>query len=130
MGRACICFVFVLLLGCGPTGPKLPSMADVAGSVNLDGQPMGGGAVRFEIDGQPAKVLEVQAGKFSGKVFQGKNRISVTMDKEGPPHPMDPTKKMMVNAVDAKFSGPQTPFTQEIGASGASDLKFDVTSAR
>jgi hypothetical protein len=125
-------FLFlVCLFGCGSGGSKLPPLAKVSGKVTLDGNPMGGGEVRFHAVGQPAKVLEVKDGAFSGEVFSGKNTVDVIWDKEGnKPHPMDPSKKIPENVVDAKFSGPSTPFTPEIPTGGTSDLTFAVTSAR
>ena len=118
------------LAGCPDSGPKAPPVAKVSGTVTLDGKPMTGGEVRFNAPGQPAKILEIKDGAFSGEVFEGKNQADVVWEKDGPPHPMDPNTKLKVNVVDARFSGPNTPFKPEVGATGANDLKFEVTSAK
>lgn len=119
----------VALLGCSKEVP-LPSQAEVAGTVSLDGAPMNTGEVRFYADSQPPITLPVTAGAFSGKVFVGANRVDVVSEVDGPPHPMDPSQKLKVNVVDPSFMGPGSPFKQEVAATGAKDLKFEVTSAR
>jgi hypothetical protein len=119
-----------LLVGCEEQNPPAPATAQVSGKVNLDGKPMEGGAVRFNVAGQPPKELAVTNGAFAGEAFIGLNTVDVVWDKEGGANPMDPSSKMIVNAVDAKFSGPSSPFQEAIGAEGKSDLKFDVTSAK
>jgi hypothetical protein len=121
-----LCF----FVGCEEQNAPPPAAAKVSGTVNLDGKPMQGGAVRFNVAGQPPKELPVTNGAFSGEAYVGLNVIDVIWDKEGGSNPMDPSSKMMVNAVDAKFSGPASPFQEAVGAEGKSDLKFDVTSAK
>lgn len=129
---ACVLlFAFsVLLTGCPDSGPKAPATAKVSGTVTLDGQPLASGEVRFNAAAQPVRTLEVKDGAFSGEVFVGKNQVDVVSEKDGPPHPMDPKTKLKVNVVDPKFAGLNSPFKPDIAASGATDLKFDVTSAK
>lgn len=129
---ACLLCSFVwLAAGCTQENPhKSPPLAKVSGTVNLDGKPMGGGEARFFADGQPAQILPINGGNFSGEVHTGKNRIEIVWEKDGPPHPMNPKEFIKVNAVHSKFAGVDTPFKQDIGSGGATDLKFDVTSAR
>jgi len=119
-----------LSVGCSDGTVAPPSKAPVGGTVTLDGKPMPAGEVRFNQVGQPAVTLPVKDGAFSGEAFVGDNRVDVVWEKEGPPHPMDPNQKLMVNAVDGKFSGPTSPFQQTIAADGAPNLTFAVTSAR
>jgi hypothetical protein len=126
----CWCVIALLVAGCAETGPALPQLAKVAGTVILDGKPMEGGEVRFNALGQPPRVLPVQGGAFAGEAFVGSNQIDVVWDKEGPPHPMDPTTRIMVNVVASQFQGPSSPFKVEVVEAGVSDLKFEVTSAR
>jgi hypothetical protein len=133
MTRIVSSFVAVYLstaIGCSDGTASPPAQAEVGGTVTLDGKPMSGGEVRFEVAGQPTVSLPVTDGAFSGKVFTGQNRVGVVWEKEGAPHPMDPSQKLMKNVIDSKFSGPTSPFKQEITASGAKDLSFQVTSAR
>ncbi len=124
-----ICIVGVVV-GCKPPRPKAPSTAAVKGTVTLDGAPMGGGHVRFNVAGQGPMSCEVKDGAFSGEAYIGKNRVDVTWDKEGEPVPGMPDVKMTVNAVAAEFSGPGSPFNFDVPASGKSDFKLAVTSAR
>jgi len=124
-------FLFVVgVVGCtkGPTGPAL---AKVSGTVNLDGKPMQDGEVRFEVAGQPSKIIPVKDGAFSGDVYSGKNRVDVVWEKDGGPNPMDPKlPPIKVNVVDPKFSGMNSPFSVEVPSSGKTDMNFDVPSAR
>jgi hypothetical protein len=123
------CFVLLVFAGCTDKSPGLAATAKVAGSVTLDGKPMEGGEVRFVIPGQPPQSIPVQGGNFSGEAYVGSNRVEVLWEKDGPPHPMDPMQRLKVNTVDAKFSGPESSLKAEVSAGGASDLKFEVTSA-
>jgi len=119
------------VVGCGKRTPPGPPLAKVNGKVNLDGKPMAGGEVRFSVSGQPVKSIEIKDGAFSGEAHTGKNRVEVVWEKDGPPNPTDPKlPPIKVNVVDPKFSGMNSPFNVEVPATGASDLKFDVTSAR
>jgi hypothetical protein len=120
----------VFLVGCPDSGPKPPAMAKVSGTVNLDGKPMEDGKVTFSVPGLPGKTLDVTAGAFSGEVFAGTNHVTIVRENEERPHPMDPAQKMKVNTLDPIFAGGDSPFRPEIGASGATDLKFEVTSAK
>ena len=126
----CWCVIALLVAGCVEKGPATPPLAKVAGTVTLDGKPMEGGEVRFNLIGQPPRVLPVQGGAFAGEAYVGQNQIDAVWDKEGPPHPMDPSIRIKVNAVSSQFQGPNSPLKAEVVAAGVSDLKFEVTSAR
>ncbi|WP_254509192.1 hypothetical protein [Anatilimnocola floriformis] len=119
----------VAIVGCGAGSNKLPSQAEIAGTVTLDGMPMTG-ELRCYVGNEPPITLPVSGGAFTGKVFVGANRIDVLSTVDGPPHPMDPTERVKVNIVDPKFSGPNSPFKQDVPAAGLKDLKFEVTSRR
>jgi hypothetical protein len=118
------------IAGCAEKGPAPPALAKVVGTVTLDGQPMDGGEVRFNVIGQPPKALPVQGGAFSGEVYVGQNQIDVVWDKDGPPHPMDPSTRIKVNVISSQFQGPNSPLKADVGEAGVSDLKFAVTSAK
>lgn len=119
------------VLGCsGGGGQKAPPLAKVSGTVLLDRKPMQGGEIRFYLEGQPPKILEIKDGAFSGEVHTGKNRVDIVWEKDGPPHPMDPSQKLKVNAVSTQFSGAASTLNAEVSAEGRSDLKFEVSSAR
>jgi len=96
----------------------------------MDGKPMPTGQVNFNVAGHPPRTLEVKDGAFSGEVYTGKNRIDVYFEKDGPPHPMDPKIIQKVNAIAEKFSGATSTLSADVTASGANDLKFDVTTKK
>lgn len=121
-----VCFV----TGCPQQTNKAPKMAKVSGTVKMDGQPMGGGEVRFSVTGQPPKSLEVKDGAFSGEVYVGKNLVEVVWDVDGGPHPMNPNEKLKVNKIAEKFWGPSSALSEEVPEAGKSDLKYEVTSAK
>jgi hypothetical protein len=117
------------LTGCKSSSSG-PNLVAVKGTVNLDGKPMEGGEIRFIAPGQPAVVIEIKSGAFSGKAPAGKNTVEVVWDQDGPANPMDPSTRIKVNTVSPQFSGPNSTLSADVPAGGASDLKFDVTSAR
>jgi len=125
-----IAFVTWCVTGCKDGSSSTASTVKVSGTVNLDNKPMEGGEIRFSIPGQPPKTIEIKGGAFSGEAYVGKNLVQIVWEKEGPPNPMDPTSKIMVNSVAPQFAAPDSPLSAEIGKDGAKDLKFDVTSAR
>jgi hypothetical protein len=127
-GMVSFLLVTSVLVGCSGNQGNTPPLAPVSGKVTLDGKPMGGGEVRFSVPGQPVKVLEVKDGAFAGEVFTGKNGVEVVWEVDGGPNPMDPSTKLKVNKVDAKYLGPNSPFSEDIGKEGKSDLHFKVTS--
>jgi hypothetical protein len=125
------CVTFSLLVifwgtGCTPESPKPPALAKVSGTVNLDGQPMAGGEVQFEIAGFPPKTLEIKDGAFAGEVHAGKNQIGVVWNKEIP-NPTEPKMQMTTNVVSSKFSDKDSPFNAEVTEGKV--FKFEVTSA-
>jgi hypothetical protein len=119
-----------LFVGCGEESLPAPEVAKVGGTVNLDGKPMQGGVVRFSVPGQAPRDIPVANGTFDGEGYVGLNVIHVLWEEEGAANPMDPSSRLTVNKVDPKFSGPNSPFQEAIGAEGKTDLKFDVTSAK
>ncbi len=123
-----LCASAALFAGC-QDGGKAPARAKIGGTVTLDGKPLPEGELRFHVVGEPAIVLAVKDGVFAGDVLVGPNRVEVLWEVDGPPHPMDPSQRLKVNKVDARFSGPNSPFKQDVPPGGASDLSFQVTSA-
>lgn len=120
----CVCY----LMGCGGGSNSGPPVAKVSGTVKLDGKPMAGGEVRFSVAGLPAKSLPISGGSYSGEAPVGKNKVEVVWDKDGPPNPTDPSTKMKVNAVNMRFSGPDSQLNAEV-KEGENTFNFDVTSA-
>lgn len=132
MNRSVGCWLFVISLfvtGCEPDQPKPPPKAKVAGTVTLDGSPMAEGEIRFNLAGQPATSAPVKGGAFAGEAYIGLNQVDVLMEREVP-NPSMPGTNMKVNSVSMQFQGPNSPLKADVPAAGASDLKFEVTSAR
>jgi hypothetical protein len=134
MNRSVVCslllVVFATVLTACQESIKAPAKAKVSGTVTLDGTPMAEGEVRFSVPGEPPAAITVKDGAFSGEASVGANVVEVVSEVDGPPHPMDPTQRIKVNKVAPQFSGPNSPLKQQIAAEGATNLKFDVTSAR
>jgi hypothetical protein len=119
-----------LLTGCPKGKDKPPSTAKVSGTVALDGKPMEGGEVNFNIAGHPPKSLPVKGGAFSGEVYIGKNTVDVVWYRDSKPNPMDPKlPPTPVNVVAPEFQGANSPFKPDIPEGGKTDLKFEVKSA-
>jgi len=130
---SCMAFFFLLTwcsTGCQQRNSTAPPVAKVKGTVSLDGKPMAGGEVRFNVVGQPVKSIEVKDGAFSGEAFVGKTRVDVVWEKDGPPNPMNPSSPIKVNVVSDNFSGPNSPFNFDVSQSGPNEFKLDVASAR
>ena len=69
----------LFLAGC-ESGPE---MAEVKGTVTLDGVPLDKGMIQFtDVNKQlPAASLEIKDGDFKGKAFVGLARVSITSPK-------------------------------------------------
>ncbi|MFO0863240.1 MAG: hypothetical protein U0744_01025 [Gemmataceae bacterium] len=121
---------FFALLGCpGSSHAPLPT-AKVKGNVKLDGKPMPSGDLRFSIPNQPVKTLEVKDGAFAGEAYVGKNLVEAVLEKDGPPHPMDPKTKLKVNSIGEKFYGPNSTLKAEVVAGENPPFNFEVTSKK
>ena len=122
----CMGIVVALTSGCTPSVPKPPPLATVKGTVNLDGKLMPSGEIEFEVIAQPAKILKIEDGAFSGEVFAGKNTVRIHMYKEGPPASTDPEKKpQKMEALPPQYNI-KSSLSYDVPEGGASDLKFDV----
>jgi hypothetical protein len=130
---ACVVALAVVpwcVTGCKDSSSTAPGLVSVKGTVTLDGKPMAGGEVRFTAPGQSLRTVEIKDGAFSGQAYPGKNRVDVVWDQDGPPNPMDPSSRIKVNTVAPQFWGPNSKLSADVGTSGATDLKFDVTSVK
>jgi hypothetical protein len=139
--RGCGFLLIILCLavcpGCGgdANGPQATPLADVAGTVDLDGKPMDEpeGEVTFTVAGQPAVALPIKGGKFEGKAPVGEVHVEVSAFRLGKPIIMDgkpfgdPIKE---NYIADQFSGPQSTLKATIPTGGVKDLKFSVQSKK
>lgn len=131
------CVVAALLIcvlgvsGCSKeSGPKTPDLADVAGTVSLDGKPMDEpeGTISFAAPGQPPAVLPIKGGKFEGKTRIGESRVEIRAMRDGEPVMMDGKPvpgSGKVNYIAPKYND-QSTLTTNVTAKGAKDLKFEV----
>ena len=114
--------------GCGD-GKTHPTLADVSGTVTLDGKPLADGEIAFVVTGEAPANIPVKDGAFSGKAFSGKNRVEVratkTLPKSPKALPTDEAPKM--NLIPDRYNIRSTMETT-VNAGGAKDLKFEVKS--
>ncbi len=122
-------FVVFGLSGCGSDD----SMAKVAGTVTLDGQPVEAGAILFvPVDGTAQTTGgEIKDGRYSVRVPPGAMKVSITAPKvigkkKIYPTPDSPEMPVTVEAIPGKYNE-QTELTIEV-TSGANEKKFDLQS--
>ncbi|MDB5343469.1 MAG: hypothetical protein JWP89_1846 [Schlesneria sp.] len=138
MTRCAVAVLLICLLGisgCSKAvdSPKTAPLADVAGTVTLDGKPMDEpeGTISFAAPGQPPAAFPIKGGKFEGKTRVGESRVEIrAMRVGGEPVIMDgkPVEGSgKVNYIAEQFND-QSTLTVDIKASGAKDLKYEVQS--
>jgi hypothetical protein len=116
-------FLLAFVLGCTPPqNATAPPTAKVAGKVTQDGKPMAEGEVLFTVVGQPAQTCPIKDGTFSGEAFVGKNRVRVTLQKDGPPSTTDRKEPIKINAVT------HDDLEAEVTKDGPNEFKFEVKS--
>ena len=121
-------------LGCGKSPNTLP-VANVSGTVSVDGKPLEKGSVTFETPGFPPKILSVSDGKYSGAVNTGQNRVVVSA-----PRPLAAANKMSKEDKQ-RMESSGLPLTEEslppewntasketrvVEAGGANAFDFDI----
>jgi hypothetical protein len=122
-------FMLVLCIGCS-SNSKAPTMANVEGTVTLDGQPMSSGEVMFVVPGKHTAVLPVAGGAFSGQAVLGSNRVEVYSYRTGGEVVDMGGEKFggeLENIIPAKFNVNST-LTAQVEAQGGSDFQFEVSS--
>ena len=124
-----VCVGMAVVGACGCGDAKKPPPVPVKGTVNLDGKPLADGEIGFASGGDPAVILPIKDGAFSGNAPVGKDHVDVRAFKQGPPLSTDPTNApTKTNIIPDRFNGPNSTLTADVPAGGASDLKFEVTS--
>ena len=124
-----ISLLLVSCVGCSSKSPG-PTLADVKGSVNLDGQPLPSGEVMFVVPGEHTAVLPVTGGEFTGQAAVGANRVEVySYQMGGAVVDMNGEKfgGEQENIIPAKFNVNST-LTAQVESQGGGEFKFDVTS--
>jgi hypothetical protein len=124
----CVGLIGLASLGCGPGNLEDRPKGDVSGSVTLDEKPMPEGEISFSLPKEGPNVMEIKAGAFSGTALVGKNKVEIRAFKPGPALSTDPGgAPTKVNYIPAKYNHKST-LEADVPATGASDLKFAVTS--
>lgn len=127
---AMLCAVLVTA-GCN-SGPKPVPSTTVAGTVEVDGKPLDEGDIQFAVEGQGPMLLQIKGGKFEGNVNVGENSVQIRAYKVGEPIMMDGKPfgdPIKVNYIDEKFND-KSELKAKVEATGAKDLKFEVTSKK
>lgn len=115
--------LFVLCLGCGPSGPKL---YPVQGTVTLDGKPLAEGNVYLrEAETGDVITLPVKDGQFSGQAPTGKRRVEVAAYKLTPV-PGEMGGEVQESLIAARFNSEST--LSETIEAGPNEFKFAVES--
>jgi len=108
--------------------PKPPKSVDIKGKVTLDGKALPDGEVTFALEsGGVPSVLPIKDGAFSGQAKTGKNRVSISAYKQGPPLSTDPNKTPTKKNYIADRFNSATKLTAEVSEGGANDFTFDVS---
>ena len=120
------------LAGCnGQSGPKVATLCDVSGTVDLDGQPMADGEISFSKPGAGPTIIAVKDGKFAGKTSAGEKRVEIRKYIPGKPIMMGDKPSLTPpdpeNILPAKYNA-ESKLTATIPDAGKNDLKFEVTS--
>lgn len=77
-------------------------------------------------------LLQIKGGKFEGNVNVGENSVQIRAYKVGEPIMMDGKPfgdPIKVNYIDEKFND-KSELKAKVEATGAKDLKFEVTSKK
>ncbi len=132
MSRSCLATCVVLALvghpGCGPAKPTAGAVANVRGTVSIDGKLVPAGEIHFGMLGVSPKILEIHNGAFAGEAPVGNNQVEVFIYVEGPPVEKYGGARQKQNTTLPKYWGPNTTLSAEVSASGPNEFKFDITS--
>jgi hypothetical protein len=122
-----ILVVVLLAFAAGPgCGPSPPPHVPVSGTVTVDGKPLGEGYMYFKtIELGTLDRLEVNGGKFDGKVQVGKRLVEVFADRMK--RTVIDGKEIDVpeNYIDPAYNT-ETKLTADVMAAGPNQFSFDV----
>jgi hypothetical protein len=125
----------LLLAGCGPTRDYGP-LAEISGSVTIDGKPLASGTLSLVTPATgDLQVFEVTGGRFAGQARVGERRVEVRSyapldlpaagGKDARSDLPGPTE-FPVNSLPDHLSAYST-LTTTITADGPNDLTFDLS---
>lgn len=122
--------LFLGVAGCSGDGAvKGPKLAAVKGTVTLDGDPMASGEVMF-VQGGGVGTAQVTNGAFSGEAPVGECVVQIYSYRESTNVVEMGGEKFgggKENFIPAQFNA-QSTMKVTVGATGTSDLKYEVTS--
>lgn len=139
-GGALSAALLFALAGCGGGKPPDQSMAQVKGTVKLDGKDLSTGKIVFDAaNGQPPADLDILDGKFEGRAPVGKCKVQITsfkqmtmkekLEKEGK-KPMDGPGYDQVqefNLLPDRYNT-KSEISREVFADKPNDFSFDLKS--
>lgn len=133
MNRFCCTLGFtaalVWVLGCSSSQPAGPQVAQVKGTVTMDGKAIPTGEIHFGMPGTPPRPLTIKDGAFAGDAPVGKNQVEVFVYTEkgaiAGKHGGEGSK---TNTVPQKYWGPKTTLEATVSAGGGNDFNFPLTS--
>jgi hypothetical protein len=129
--RLLLVAVVLAVAGCGGGPPTV----EVKGMVTYDGKPLKEGEIHF-LDmekGDPAKLLDIKVGSFSGQVTPGKKKVQIFAYKEAKaegaagykPPPEEGTTKE--NYIPAQYNT-ESKLEDVVKAEGGNNFKYDLLS--
>ena len=91
--------------GCGQATYQKPPVAEVKGTVTVDGRPLPQGEIAFSIAGQPPLTLPVTNGAYTGDGYVGQTRVEVSAWQDGPPLATNPQgPPMKLNTIAPRYN--------------------------
>lgn len=122
--------VSAVFVGCAPSMPKLPPVAPVKGTVQLDGKPMATGEIVFTLAGMPEHRIAVNNGAYAGEAMVGANQVGVFSYIESAPDSglsTDEVKKTNVVADRFSYRTTLTAEVKEAKPEAPNELNFTAT---
>ena len=111
------------LTGCGKPGVNL---AQVSGTVDLDGAPLAEGTIYFKtVATGSIEALPIKDGKFSGQAEPGERRVEITAYRSTP-RPNDPMKGEIQQSLIGSSYNTDSKLTAKVSPEGPNAFTFDV----
>lgn len=111
----------VLVVGCGPSGPKT---YEVSGFVKYDGQDVAEGEVIFTAPNGGAEGGTIKGGRYTVKAREGKNKVEIKASKVIPGKKGGMGEEWVEQYIPEKYND-KTTLTAEVG-SGKTSHDFDL----
>ena len=123
--RSVIFLVVFSAIGCGGK-PALPSIAEISGTVNLDGQPLADGYMYFKtVETGVIERFDISNGEFKGKAQIGPRRVEIICNRPKMTFIYGKNVEIADNIIDPAFNLEST-LTADVTAEGPNRFTFDV----